>query len=144
MNLYFNIFVAFILNNIYLESKIVKFKFDIYPINLVDIDSIKSYNYYPKPEVNIYAKADFMYRLLTDDFYFNLTSGTLPQIIPTVWNMNKYSFKDIINHLSQINLLLSKIFLLHLDIIMMNQIGLLCAKINFIFMMKIIILFQIY
>ena len=60
MYLYFNIFVVFLLKNIYLESKIVKFKLEIYPIILADIDSIKSYNYYPKPEVNIYVKADFI------------------------------------------------------------------------------------
>ena len=93
MKFNFNILFVFILNFAYLECKIVKFKFEIYPINLANIDSIKSYNNYPKPELNYLANNDFIYRLLTDDFYFNLTFGTPPQTIPNIWNMEKYSFK---------------------------------------------------
>jgi len=72
-------------------TKIIQFKFEKYNINIADINSLKyrSSNY----QENSIDKNDFMFRLLTDDLHFNLTIGSPPQIIPTIWNMNKYSFK---------------------------------------------------
>ena len=93
MNFYFFYLFALIIKHAYFQFKIVKFKFEQYPINLNNINSIHTYNYFPKPIDEIKANNDLFYRLLTDDTYFNLTLGTPPQIIPTIWNMNQYSFK---------------------------------------------------
>ena len=73
------------------KTKIIQFKFEKYNINIADINSLKyrSSNF----QENSIDKNDFMFRLLTDDLHFNLTIGSPPQIIPTIWNMNKYSFK---------------------------------------------------
>ena len=93
MNFYFFYLFALLLNYTYLQSKIIKFKFEKYPINVNSIYSIIQCSYFQRPEEEILALKDFLYRLLTDDFYFNLTLGTPPQIIPTIWNMHQYSFK---------------------------------------------------
>ena len=87
MNFYFFYLFSLIIEHAYL---IVKFKFEKYPINLNNINSIQTYNYFPK---TTNANNNFFYRLFTDDIHFNLTLGTPPQIIPTIWNMNQYSFK---------------------------------------------------
>ena len=73
------------------SAKIIQFKFEKYNINIADINSLKyrSSNY----QDNSLNKNDFMFRLFTDDVYINLTIGSPPQIIKTIWNMNKYSFK---------------------------------------------------
>ena len=71
-------------------SSKIQFRFEKYKINNADINSLLSRSFYKENSVN---KNDFMFRLLTDDLYFNLTVGSPPQIIPTIWNMNKYSFK---------------------------------------------------
>ena len=93
MNFYLYLLFVIIENHVYLQNKIVKFKFEKYPINLFDISLIKSYNYYPEKDTKSFPLTDFFYRLLTDDFYFNLTIGTPIQIIPAIWNMHRYSFK---------------------------------------------------
>ena len=70
-------------------SKIVKFKFEIYPTNLVNVNSIKMRS----TDLRFISSNDYFFRLFTDDFYFNLTVGSPQQIISTIWNMNQYSFK---------------------------------------------------
>ena len=85
------IFFFYLNKRISPKTKIIQFNFEKYKINIADINSLKyrSSNY----QENSLDKNDFMFRLLTDDLYFNLTIGTPPQIIATIWNMNKYSFK---------------------------------------------------
>ena len=70
-------------------SKIVKFKFEIYPKNLVSSNSIETSSI----DFRSISSNDYFFRLFTDNYYFNLTVGSPKQIIPTIWNMNKYSFK---------------------------------------------------
>ena len=73
------------------SAKIIQFKFEKYNINIADINSLK---YRPSNyQENSLNKNDFMFRLFTDDVYINLTIGSPPQIVKTIWNMNKYSFK---------------------------------------------------
>ena len=73
------------------RTKIIQFKFEKYNINIADINSLK---YRPSNyQDNSLNKNDFMFRLFTDDVYLNLTIGSPAQIIKTIWNMNKYSFK---------------------------------------------------
>ena len=87
----FSIIFFFYLNKgISSKTNIIQFRFEKYKINIADINSLLSRSFYKENSVN---KNDFMFRLLTDDLYFNLTVGSPPQIIPTIWNMNKYSFK---------------------------------------------------
>ena len=93
MNFYFYYLIALIIKHVSPQFKIIKLQFEKYPINLNNINSIKSYNYFPKPDDKIKVDKDFCYRLLTDDVYFNLTLGTPPQVIPAIWNMHQYSFK---------------------------------------------------
>ena len=69
MNFYFFYLFSFIIEHAYL---IVKFKFEKYPINLNNINSIQTYNYFPKTNEEINANNNVFYRLLTDDIYFNL------------------------------------------------------------------------
>ena len=85
------IFFFYLNKRISPKTKIIQFNFEKYKINIADINSLK---YRPSNyQDNSLNKNDFMFRLLTDDLYFNLTIGTPPQIIATIWNMNKYSFK---------------------------------------------------
>jgi hypothetical protein len=77
------------INFVYLNAKIIKYTFEKYPINIAGVNSIKTYN----QDTSILTSNDYMFRLFTDDLYFNLTIGTPPQIVPTIWNMEKYSFK---------------------------------------------------
>ena len=73
------------------SAKIIQFKFEKYNINIADINSLKYRP--PNYQDNSLNKNDFMFRLFTDDVYINLTIGSPPQIVKTIWNMNKYSFK---------------------------------------------------
>ena len=78
---------------IFSKSKIIQFKFEKYKTNIADISSLKYYSSYFPNNFLESSKNNFMFRLLTDDVYFNLKIGSPPQIIPTIWNMNQYSFK---------------------------------------------------
>ena len=94
MNYYYNLlYLAFLLNIPLLQTKIIKFKFEIYPINIASLSKIKIFGFYNTASIKLLCLNDLLFRLFTDDFYFNLTLGTPPQIIPTLWNMNQYSFK---------------------------------------------------
>ena len=70
-------------------SKIVKFKFEKYPTNLVNVNSLKMRT----ADFRYISSNDYFFRLFTDDFYLNLTVGSPKQTISTIWNMNQYSFK---------------------------------------------------
>jgi hypothetical protein len=91
MNIYFCIiiFLFYIIKSSY--SNVIKFNFEKYKTNIVDINSLKYHSSnYPN---NITLKNDYIFKILTDDLYINLTIGTPPQNINTIWNMNTYSFK---------------------------------------------------
>ena len=84
------IFFFFLNKGISSKTNIIQFKFGKYKINIADINSLLHRSTYKENSV---TKNDFMFRLLTDDLYLNLTVGSPPQKIATIWNMNKYSFK---------------------------------------------------
>ena len=88
MNFIFFLIFLFLTKYVLL-SKIVKFKFEIYPTSLVSVNSIIMRS----TEMRFISSNDYFFRLFTDDYYFNLTVGSPPQTIPTIWNMEKYSFK---------------------------------------------------
>jgi len=88
MNFIFFLFFLFLTKSISL-SKIVKYKFEKYPTNLVNVNSIKMRT----TDSRYISSNDYYFRLFTDDFYFNLTVGSPKQTIPTIWNMIQYSFK---------------------------------------------------
>ena len=89
MNLIFFLIFYLSINIEYSKSDIVKFKFEKYSINIAGVNSIIRNS----QDSSIITSNDFMFRLFTDDLYFNLTVGTPTQIVPTIWNMEKYSFK---------------------------------------------------
>ena len=94
MNIIFSLTLFIFLKiGIFSESKIVQFKFQKYKNNIADINSLKYYSSYIPDGFLELSKNDFMFRLLTDDVYFNLKIGSPPQMIPAIWNMNQYSFK---------------------------------------------------
>ena len=103
MNFYFFFLFILLIKESFLENKIVKFKFEIYPINIAGIESLKSFISYWPSSLNRIALNDYIFRLFTDNFYFNLTLGTPPQIIPTIWNMHQYSFKLYNNSINKNN-----------------------------------------
>ena len=98
MNIYFFlIFFIYLKKGIYSKSKIVQFKFEKYNINIANINSLIYYSSnYPDNFLD-FSKNDFIYRLLTDDLYFNLRIGSPTKMIPAIWNMNQYSFKIYIS-----------------------------------------------
>jgi len=94
MNIYiFFIFFFLLKKGTYSKSKIVQFKFEKYNINIANINSLIYHSSNYPNNLLVISKNDFMYRLLTDDLYFNLTIGSPFKIIPAIWNMNQYSFK---------------------------------------------------
>ena len=95
MNLFFSfIFLYYNILGSYSKGNIVHFKFEKYKTNIVNINSLKYRSSYDiNNNLNNVSKNNFMFRLLTDDVYFNLTIGSAKQIINTIWNMNQYSFK---------------------------------------------------
>ena len=94
MNIIFSfVLFVFLKIGIFSESKIVQFLFEKYKNNIADINSLKYYSSYIPDDFLELSKNDFMFRLLTDDVYFNLKIGSPPQMIPAIWNMNQYSFK---------------------------------------------------
>ena len=97
----YSLFVLLLVNIIYSQTKIIKFKFERYPINQIDPNSLRTNDYYLNPYDEILVSKDFLYRLFTDDFYFNLTLGTPMQIMQTIWNMNQYSFKFYSNSFNE-------------------------------------------
>ena len=80
-------------SNIYSISKIIQFKFEKYNTNIANINSLKYHSSNNPNDFLDLSKNDFMFRLLTDNLYFNLTIASPPQIMPIIWNMNQYSFK---------------------------------------------------
>ncbi len=72
MNYYYNLLYFTILLNIpLLQSRIIKFKFEIYPINIASISKIKMFGIYNTVRIKLLSLNDLLFRLFTDDFYFN-------------------------------------------------------------------------
>ena len=73
-------------------TKIVQFNFKRYPYNIININSLIHHS--KNNNNNKYSiENDYIFRLFSDDAYLNLTMGSPIQVIPTIWNMNKHSFK---------------------------------------------------
>ena len=91
MNLFFSLIFFF-----YLKKEIhsiIQFNFEKFNTNVANINSLKYHSSNYPDTLNNLSKNDFMFRLLTDDLYLNLKIGSPPQIIPTIWKMDYYSFK---------------------------------------------------
>ncbi len=95
MKFYYCLLFVILLNIVFSQNqnKVIKFKFEIYPINIESTSYTKIFGAYNTATNKVLSLNDLLFRLFTDDYYFNLTLGTPSQIIPTLWNMDKYSYK---------------------------------------------------
>ena len=92
MNYYCYLLITFLINLLLCQTQITKFKFEPYPFNIEGKESIKSFISHSPGKLDNLDLDDFIFRLF-DDFYFNLTLGTPPQIIPAIWDMGEHSFQ---------------------------------------------------